>query len=354
VSAVLLPAVWPRATENATKLLHVDPSSGRLRDALVGDLPQLLRPGDLLVVNDVGTLPASLSGTTHRGPVEVRLAGPPEEEITPPSRWPAVLFGAGGWRQRTEDRPAPPLLRAGDRIEFGRGELSAWVVSVAKRSERLVDLRFDRDDAPLWTLLHRLGRPVQYSHLCGPLDLWHVQTPYASRPWAVEMPSAGRALRPPLLRALRRRGVGIASLSHAAGLSSTGDPVLDALLPFPERTDLPSDAIEATERAKECGGRVVAVGTTVVRALEGRAELGPLRPGRSVTRLRIGPDHAPRVVNGLLTGLHLPGESHFELLQAFAAREVLDSALRHAAHAGYLGHEFGDAMLILPLASNRD
>jgi S-adenosylmethionine:tRNA ribosyltransferase-isomerase len=348
VSAVLSPAVWPRENESATRLLVVDPSSGLLRDALVGDLPQLLRPGDLLVVNDVATLPASLSGTTRRGPVEVRLAGPPEDDAPPRNGWPAVLFGAGAWRQRTEDRPAPPSLRPGDRIVFRQGELSATVANVAKRSERLVELRFDRDDAELWTLLHRLGRPVQYSHLCGPLDLWHVQTPYASRPWAVEMPSAGRAIRPPLLRALRRQGIEIASLSHAAGLSSTGDPALDALLPLPERTELPPDAIEAIERAKSSGGRVVSVGTTVTRALEGRAVLGPLRPGRSLTRLRIGADHVPRVVDGLLTGLHAPGESHFELLQAFASREVLESALRHAAAFGYLGHEFGDVMLILP------
>lgn len=348
MSAALPPAVWPHASAAATRLLQIDPRSGGLRDRLANDLPEILRPGDLLVVNDVGTLPASLAGTTRRGPVEIRLAGPPEEDAGPRSLWPAVLFGAGSWRQRTEDRPAPPPLHRGDRVVFGRGGLSARVVSVSKRSERLVDLRFDREGAELWSTLYRLGRPVQYSHLCGPLDLWHVQTPYASRPWAVEMPSAGRALRPPLLRELRRRGVEVASLSHAAGLSSTGDADLDALLPLPEKTEVPGATVEAVARTKKARGRLVAVGTTVVRALEGRAALRPLRLGQSLTRLRIGPGHVLRVVDGLLTGLHAPGESHFELLQAFAPRGVLDSALRHAAAAGYLGHEFGDLVVILP------
>jgi S-adenosylmethionine:tRNA ribosyltransferase-isomerase len=161
------------------------------------------------------------------------------------------------------------------------------------------------------------------------------------------MPSAGRVLRVPLLRALRKKGVAIATVTHAAGLSSTGDPALDAALPLPELSLIPETAVAAVEEAKGRGGRVVAVGTTVVRALEGAHREGRLRAGANRTDLRIGLGFRPRVVAGLLTGLHEPGESHFELLQAFAPRPLLESAIVHARDEGYLGHEFGDASLIL-------
>ncbi len=347
MSGRLSPAAWPRAEAEGARLLHVDPAAGTIVDVFLRDLPKHLRAGDLLVVNDAGTIPASLVGTSRRGPVEVRLAGLPEEPGRP---WPAVLFGAGSWRQRTEDRPAPPRLEPGQRVVFGEGALAAEVVGVSAVSPRLVDLRFDRDEDGLWSALQRFGRPVQYSYLRGPLSPWHVQTPYAARPWAVEMPSAGWALRLPLLRRLREGGVGIASVSHAAGLSSTGDPALDAMLPLPERSDIPPVTVHAIDRTKALGRRVVAVGTTVVRALEGRAaeHRGTLVPGPGVTGLRLGPRHSRRVVDGLLTGLHEPGESHFELLQAFAPKPLLEAAVRHAADAGYLGHEYGDLSLVLP------
>jgi S-adenosylmethionine:tRNA ribosyltransferase-isomerase len=344
MSPALRPATWPRPDDSA-RLLHVDPAAGRCADARVRGLPGLLRPGDLLVVNDAGTLPASLPATSRRGPVEVRLAGVPGDETAP---WPAVLFGAGTWRQRTEDRGAPPAFRPGERLVFGSGALAAEVVGVSVVSPRLVDLRFDRSGAAFWSALHAIGRPVQYSYLDAPLSPWHVQTAYAARPWAVEMASAGWPLRLPLLAALRSRGVDIASLTHAAGLSSTGDPAIDALLPLPEPSDIPATTLAAVERARSSGGRVVAVGTTVVRALEGRAAEGlPLRSGRGLTTLRLGPAHSPRLVDGLLTGLHEPGESHFDLLQAFAPRPLLERALAHAAAEGYLGHEFGDLSLVL-------
>jgi S-adenosylmethionine:tRNA ribosyltransferase-isomerase len=345
VSSALKPAAWPRARE-AARLLHVDPAARTYEDAWVRELPSRLRRADLVVVNDAGTLPASLPGTSRRGPVEVRLAGVPLDADGP---WPAVLFGAGSWRQRTEDRGAPPSLRPGERVVFGKGALAAEVASVSAASPRLVELRFDLRGAALWSSLEAIGRPVQYSYVAGPLSPWHVQTAYAARPWAVEMASAGWPLGLPLLAALRARGIDVASLTHAAGLSSTGDAAIDALLPLPEPSDIPAATVAAVERTRASGGRIVAVGTTVVRALEGRAAEGePLYSGPGLTTLRLGPAHTLRVVDGLLTGLHEPGESHFELLQAFAPRPLLEEALAHAAREGYLGHEFGDLSLVLP------
>jgi S-adenosylmethionine:tRNA ribosyltransferase-isomerase len=117
---------------------------------------------------------------------------------------------------------------------------------------------------------------------------------------------------------------------------------------LPERTDVPEETVAAVRQTQAAGNRVVAVGTTVVRALEGRvAEEGDLRPGPGLTRLRIGPGHEPRVVDGLLSGLHEPGESHFELLRAFAPARVLEAAVSRAQADGLRGHEFGDLCLIL-------
>ena len=337
------PAVWPREKPGEARLLQVDPGAGTVSDRRLSDLPNLLRAHDLLVVNDAGTLPASLVAVTSRGRVEVRLAGPGETDRD----WTAVLFGAGSWRQRTEDRPLPPALAPGEVIRFGDA-LCAEVRSVSETSPRLVELRFDREGASLWSALYRHGRPVQYSHLCGPLALWHVQTAFGSRPWAVEMPSAGRPLGIALLGQLRRRGVSIASVTHAAGLSSTGDPVLDAGLPLPERFEVPPATVEAVEVARRAAGRVVAVGTSVVRALEASAASdGRVRAGRGVATLRLAAGSVPRAVDGLLTGVHEPGTSHFDMLRAFAPEPLLQEARARAEAWGYLEHEFGDLSLIL-------
>src|SRR5262249_25475051 len=161
----------------------------------------------------------------------------------------------------TEHRAAPPALRPGDRIDFAP-ELAAVVERVAKLSPRLVELRFDREGDALWSALYRHGRPVQYAYEPAPLSPARVPTPYAPRPWASEMPSAGRPLRVALIAQVARRGVAIASLTHAAGLSSTGDPDLDAALPLPERYEIPASTAEAVRASRAAGGRVIAVGTT--------------------------------------------------------------------------------------------
>lgn len=337
------PATWPRDDALRDRLLHLDLASGSLRDARIADLPALLRRGDLLVVNDAATLPASLQGRAESGaPVEARLVG----ELSDGS-FRAVLFGPGDWRTPTEHRAPPPILRAGDRLWFG--ELSAAVQSISPVSPRLVELRFEQPRDRLWPLLYRFGRPVQYSYAKAPLEAWHVQVPYASQPWAAEMPSAGRPLRWEVLSELRQRGVAVASITHAAGLSSTGDAALDTALPLPERFAVPAAAADAVARAQAAGGRVVAVGTTVVRALEGAAlrNGGRLVASEGETDLVVGPGYRPAVVDGLLTGVHEKGASHYALLHAFAPAELLARAHEHSEHNGYLTHEFGDSWLLL-------
>lgn len=325
------------------RLLHLDPHAGRFHDRTMTELPALLRSGDLLVVNDAATLPASLPAVAPGGArVEVRLLGEVDG-----GRWRAVLFGEGDWHLRTEDRPAPPILRTGDTLKLDG--LQATVVSVWYPSPRLVELRFDEEGARLWSALYRLGRPVQYAHLEAGLALSDVQTAYASRPWAAELPSAGRPLSWELLLDLKARGIALGALTHAAGLSSTGDAALDRALPLPERYEIPVETVDAVGRARATGGRVVAVGTSVVRALEGSAAAhgGRLVAGGGTTDLVIAPGFVPRVVDGLLTGFHEPGSSHLGLLRAFVPPPLLEAAYSHAESEGYRGHEFGDSNLIL-------
>src|SRR5690348_9220668 len=176
----------PRDVARAARLLRVDPRAWAVRDLGVEALARQFEPGDLVVVNDAATLPASFRAVTCAGAsIEVRLAGPVGER-----RWAAVVFGDGDWRTRTERRPDPAPVRAGCHIEMSG--VSARVVDVSRVSPRLVTLEFEVEPDALWPALYRAGRPVQYSHLARDLALWDVQTAFGGRPWSVETPSAAR------------------------------------------------------------------------------------------------------------------------------------------------------------------
>lgn len=326
----------PRADKAQVKLLIV--KQGALQDSLFDFLPDHLRPGDLLVVNDAATLPASLHGRDKDGnPLEVRLAAQLDDRS-----WQAITFGAGDWRTPTEARPSPPQLQQGAEIIFA-DDFRARVVREHALSGRLLDLAFSRAGDELWRSIYRHGKPVQYSYMSKALDLWSVQNIYGSRPWAVEMPSAGHALNWQTLRRLISKGVQIAALTHGAGLSATGDERLDRALPLAERFDIPPATAEAVRLTGQAGGHVIAVGTSVVRALESWA-----RGMTGATDLKIGPEHQLQVVDGLLTGTHDVSESHYQLLRAFLPADDLRGVSRHLDEQDYLTHEFGDACLILP------
>jgi S-adenosylmethionine:tRNA ribosyltransferase-isomerase len=254
------------------------------------------------------------------------------------------VFGAGDFRTRTEDRPLPPPLAPGDRLRLG--PLSATVAALLDHP-RLVALRFEGSPDAIWAGLARHGRPIQYAHLPAPLALWDVWTRVAAVPVAFEPPSASFVLDWKLLDRLRVRGVGFVTLTHAAGISSTGDPVLDAMLPLDEPYHVPENTVRAIRRTHATGGRVVALGTTVTRALEHAASrAGGLRPGPGLATQRIGPETMLRVVDAILSGAHEPGSSHYELLRAFAGDVVLERVSQELEESGYRMHEFGDSVLI--------
>ena len=332
------PATAPRPASGQGRLLVIDPESEQLGDFTLAQLPEFFRAGDALVVNDAATLPASLRASEE---LEVRLMSRFDD-----GSWLALALGSGDYRSPTERRGTPPPLPPGTQLDFGHGS-TARVVSVDSASPRLLRLAFEQTGSELWQRLYRAARPIQYAYLRAPLALWSVQTAYAARPWAVELPSAGKPLDFETLFRIRARGVTLAHVTHAAGLSSTGDPELDARLPVAERYELTAENATRLQTVRADGGRVVAVGTSVTRALEAACESGVLRAGSQRTALLLGRGSRLRVCNGLLTGLHEPGTSHFSLLEAFAPRRLLVRAMHHAERYGYLQHEFGDSCLIL-------
>jgi S-adenosylmethionine:tRNA ribosyltransferase-isomerase len=328
----------PRSAPGQERLLVIDPQSGNYGDFSIRDLPEFFGAGDALVLNDAATLPASLWVAED---LELRLMSRFED-----GTWLAIAFGGGDFRLPTEQRGTPRVLVVGTDTGFGHG-LSARVVSVDPASPRLVRLAFHQYGSELWQALYRAARPIQYAYLSQPLALWDVQNAYGARPWAVELPSAGKPLNFEALFRIAARGVTVSYVTHAAGLSSTGDALLDARLPVAERYEVSESSAAQIRAARARGGRVIAVGTSVTRALEAASSAGTLRSGGAHTDLILGPGSPLHTCDALLSGLHEPGTSHFSLLEAFAPRALLERSFRHAEREGYLEHEFGDSCLIL-------
>lgn len=327
------------------RLLGVD-ASGSLAHHARTQLAELLDPGDLVVANDAATLPASLQGVhlSSGAAIEVRLAGRRSLDVDAVRVFSAVVFGAGDFRTRTEERPPPPALSPGHVLALGPLEA---VVQRTLGHPRLVELRFAGTPDAIWAGLARHGRPVQYAHLAEPLALWDVWTRVAALPVAFEAPSAGFLLDWHLLDRFDARGVAFCTLTHAAGLSSTGDASLDARLPFDEPYHLPAATVAAIEATQRRQGRVVALGTTVARALEhSAAQPGGLRSGAALATNRLGAATRLRVVDTLVSGTHEPGSSHHELLRAFLSDETLQRVDVALESGGYRTHEFGDSVFV--------
>lgn len=339
----MMPATVPVQRPAWAKLLVVT-KNGRIEHWRRANLVRLFREGDLVIANDAATLPASLQGHHVRSgrEIEVRLAG--RDSLQQVTRFSAVLFGPGDFRTRTEDRPLPPVVHPGDRLTLG--PLRARIVGL-HHHPRLVALEFEGSPGAIWEGLARHGRPIQYSHLTAPLALWDTWTPIAGPPVAFEPPSSGFVLDWAALASLAKRGVRFATITHAAGISSTGDATLDALLPFDEPYRIPASTAEAIHEARELGTRVIAIGTTVVRALEHAATIGPIvQAGEAVASQRIDGSSRLRIVNAILSGTHERGTSHYDMLRAFVEESTLNRISRALDDHGYRTHEFGDSVFL--------
>jgi S-adenosylmethionine:tRNA ribosyltransferase-isomerase len=312
------------------RMLVATRHDGRIVHARFGDLPEFLRPGDLLVVNASATLAAALSAGED---LELRLSTPVPGKDT--ERWWVVELRRRGepYTGGTAGEPLP--LPCG-----GRAELAARYAG----SRRLWLARLDLPE-PLEAYLGRYGRPIRYGYVPDEWPLEAYRTAFALEPGSAEMPSAARPFTPELVTHLVAGGVLVAPITLHTGVSSPErhEP------PYPERYRVPAETARLVNAVRGWGGRVVAVGTTVVRALETvAAPDGTVRAAEGWTNLVVTPERGLRAVDGLITGWHEPEASHLDLLRAAAPQDLLERSYRQALRHGYLWHEFGDSHLILP------
>jgi S-adenosylmethionine:tRNA ribosyltransferase-isomerase len=334
------------------------------------DLPDHLRPGDLLVVNESATIPAALDATREDGSALTLHLSTPEPR-----------GDAAGWaatpsapRGNATDGVATPSAKRGDAVggAAAPGGARRWVVELRRGAERFRGARAGERlalpgggaaelvapylspgrlwiaaldlPAPLDDYLAAHGRPIRYGHELRPRPLADHQTMFAAVPGSAEMPSAGRPFTPGVVRDLAARGIGLATILLHTGVSSQerGER------PYPERFAVGATAAARVNAARGDGGRVIAVGTTVARALESAAAPdGTVAAAAGWTSLTITPERGVRAIDGLITGWHEPDASHLLLLEAVAGRELVERSYSAAVAAGYRWHEFGDSHLLL-------
>jgi S-adenosylmethionine:tRNA ribosyltransferase-isomerase len=320
------------------RLMVIDRQTHQVFHSRFDKLGKFLHSGDLLIFNSSRTLPAALDGCAAPvGPcMQVRLAG-----HLPDDSWLALLLCQQG-------DPFGCGLRDGMSIRFS-AKLNAIVEQQDSNISRLWKLRFSQSGTELIDSFYQVGQPIRYEYVSAPWDLEYYQTVYAKEPGSSEMPSAGRAFTWKLLFDLKRQGIDTAQIVLHTGLSSYMDDEMDAShLASEEEYFISKETADKINRTHQAGGRVIAVGTTVVRALESAAdEMGHVQAQHNYTRLRITQNHRLKAVEGLLTGMHEPEASHLDLLTAFLPAEEIRSAYIDAVQQEYLWHEFGDLNLII-------
>jgi S-adenosylmethionine:tRNA ribosyltransferase-isomerase len=295
-----------------------------------------LQGGDLLVVNTSATVPAALAGRRANGePVAVHLSTP-----LPDGSWLVEV------RSRAGDNTEPlGTSVAGERIELpGGGHLHGQ--AAYRGSHRLTVAVLHLGDQVL-PYLARHGEPIRYRHVPVPWPIGNYQTVFADEPGSAEMPSAARPFTAALVTRLVSAGVGITPITLHTGVSSLESHEA----PYPERFAVSEATADRVRDTRRHGGRVIAVGTTAVRALESAVDRhGRVRATSGWTERVVTPADPPRVVDGLVTGWHEPRSSHLQMLEAIAGRPALVLAYGRALDLGYRWHEFGDLHLILPAA----
>jgi S-adenosylmethionine:tRNA ribosyltransferase-isomerase len=320
------PAEARGVPRDGVRMLVSRRSAGEISHHAFGDLPGLLLPGDLLVVNTSATVPAAVR---IGGGLAVHFSTP-----RPNGAWlielrqrrgSATVPYRGGKPGQVLDLPGGAALTLEDRVtgRLWRARLSTAVLPY----------------------LFRHGAPIRYSYVEHDWPLESYQTVFGTRPGSAEMPSASRPFTPDLVTRLVARGIMIAPLTLHTGVSSLegGED------PYPEPYDVPPATARQVNLTRSSGGRVIAVGTTVVRALETAGEPGGVVTASAGWTSRVvTPESGPRVVDALFTGLHEPRSTHLLMLTAFAGDDLLSRCYAAATERGYLWHEFGDVHLLLP------
>ncbi|PXV58286.1 S-adenosylmethionine:tRNA ribosyltransferase-isomerase [Dyella jiangningensis] len=326
----------PLAERSASRMLVLDVEAQSRQDRMFRDLPDYLRQGDLLVFNDTRVLPARLYGRKDTGgQVEILI-----ERVT-------------GAHEATVQLGVSKKPKEGGRIELADGSHAV----VLGRDESFFRLRFESPD-PLERLLLRLGEmplPPYIERHADASDMERYQTVFAREPGAVAAPTAGLHFDDAMLATLRERGVqfGYVTLHVGAGTFQPvrADDIKDHQM-HREWLNVGASLVEQIRRTRAAGGRVIAVGTTVVRALESAVRDGELQPFAGETQIFIFPGYRFSSIDGLLTNFHLPQSTLLMLVSALAGRDFMLASYRHAVEQKYRFFSYGDSMLILPRGSS--
>ncbi len=337
-------AQHPLGRRDASRMLVVGRAGGTWRDASFAEFPAELREGDAVVVNNTRVFPARLVGRREPtgGRVELLLVRRREE------------FEGEVWEVLA--KPAR-RLEAGARATFGDGRLAAeTLAATADGAGRVVRFHAEGDFASLLEEFGRMPLPPYIKRdgrdlAAAEEDRERYQTVYAAAPGAIAAPTAGLHFTPQVFESLRARGVRTAEVTLHVGYGTFAPVRAEDLAEHrvaAERFEISEGAAELINGTKEANRRVLAVGTTTVRALESAAdEGGRVRAGRGETGLTITPGHRFRAVDAMLTNFHLPRSSLLVLVSAFAGRELVLDAYRHAVAARYRFYSYGDCMLIV-------
>lgn len=328
------PAEARGMTRDAVRMMATWRSREDLVHSTFALLPAFLEPGDLVVVNTSGTIAGAVDAVPSDGRAFVLHLSTQLDN----GQWVVEPRRVEGRTTARWSDGAPPRCASLGRDAFVEllapylGSDRLWVAELTLPQPVLT-----------WLAVH--GRPVRYGYVEHPWPLSSYQNVYSTHPGSAEMPSAGRPFTAEVVTRLVAKGVGVAPLVLHTGVAS-----LEAdELPYPERVSVPAATAALVNAAKAGGGRVIAVGTTVVRALESAATpSGPVAAFEGWTDLVITPERGVRIVDGLLTGWHEPEASHLLMLEAIAGRGLLERSYDASLAEGYLWHEFGDVHLILP------
>ena len=336
-------ALEPARPRDAARLLHV--RADGLGDLTVRDLPSLLRPGDLLVLNDTKVIPAQLKGV--RPARDVGGGGPVEIDVTLHKR---LEDAPGSARWKAFVRPAK-RLKQGDLLQFGAG----LAAKVEERSEAEASLRFNVEGAAFDAALAGAGAPplppyIARKRALNEQDAGDYQTVYAAEPGSVAAPTAGLHFTPELFVALATAGVAHVTVTLHVGagtfLPVSAEDTKDHLM-HAEWGEITAEQAAAINEARARGGRVIAVGTTVLRLLESAAgERGVIHPFAAETNIFITPGYRFRAADLLMTNFHLPRSTLFMLVSAFAGTGRMKAAYAHAIASGYRFYSYGDACLL--------
>jgi S-adenosylmethionine:tRNA ribosyltransferase-isomerase len=305
------------------KMLVTDRASGMNYHRSFVDLPAVLRPGDLIVVNDSATIPAALTAERENGErLQLHVATKIDERI---------------WMMEPRDS-----VLCGEELRLPAGGSVVTIAPVDPEQPRLWYGWFQLPQ-PMYTYLAEHGMPIHYSYVTEEFPLSEYQTIFAREPGSSEMPSAARPFSARVLHEIHRRGIEIATITLHCGVASFEEPER----PPSERFRVPFETAEAVNRARAQRSRVIAVGSTVLRALESSREKNLVIASSGWTDLVIGEGYELQTVDGLLTGFHDRAATHQSILRAVLGRGLLATAYDEAAYEGYYQHEFGDVHLIL-------